>query len=228
MYTDKADSAKPTKQIIEQTIALNAFHNDEYSIREYDVHSLWSIGITMATYNAIDAIMPGKRPFILTRSTFAGKSCWYLLDIDNADMRLGSGQYVAHWGGDNNAEWGAMYLSISQSFIFQMAGIPLFGVDTCGFGQNTTEELCARWMELSAFFPFYRYRCPFHCPVGTHNYYKGLTVDSGITTLMASGHKRPTSGLQLPKQAAERLAFDTACCHISTPYFTTPTLKAML
>ncbi|KAK5167445.1 uncharacterized protein LTR77_007144 [Saxophila tyrrhenica] len=70
--------------------------------------------------------------------------------------RAGSGQYVAHWGGDNAAEWGAMYLSISQSFIFQMVGVPVFGVDTCGFANNSTEQLCARWMELSAFFPFYR------------------------------------------------------------------------
>lgn len=32
----------------------------------------------------------------------------------------GAGQYVGHWGGDNEAKWGAMFLSISQSFIFQM------------------------------------------------------------------------------------------------------------
>jgi len=49
-----------------------------------------------------------------------------------------------------------MFLSISQALTFMMSGVPMFGTDACGFSHNTDYDLCSRWMELSAFFPFYR------------------------------------------------------------------------
>lgn len=95
--------------------------------------------IMNATYNALLDLFPNKRPFIIGRSTFAG-----------------SGSFAGHWGGDNTATWAQMRLGIPQALSFSLYGIPMFGVDTCGFAGNTTEELCNRWMQLSAFFTFYR------------------------------------------------------------------------
>ena len=52
--------------------------------------------------------------------------------------------------------FGNMYFGISQALQFSIAGIPYFGVETCGFNGNADLELCARWMQLSAWFPLYR------------------------------------------------------------------------
>ncbi|OJJ42298.1 hypothetical protein ASPZODRAFT_2122517 [Penicilliopsis zonata CBS 506.65] len=121
----------------EGAIATNATHHD--GTLEYDIHNLFGLGEAQTTYFAHLAMEPNRRPFLITRSTFAG-----------------SGRYTGHWGGDNNSRWGSMWFAIPQALSFQLFGIPMFGVDTCGFMGNTDEELCNRWMQLSAFFPFYR------------------------------------------------------------------------
>lgn len=118
-------------------VSPNATHHG--GTQEYDYHNLFGTQILNATYHALLNVFPGKRPFIIGRSTFAG-----------------SGKWSGHWGGDNTSLWAYMYFSISQALSFSLFGIPMFGVDTCGFNGNTDEELCNRWMQLSAFFPFYR------------------------------------------------------------------------
>ena len=118
-------------------VSPNATHHN--GIVEYDIHNLYGHMILQATYAALSATMPGKRPFIIGRSTFPG-----------------SGNYSGHWGGDNASKFYYMYFAIPQALSFSLFGIPMFGVDTCGFNGNTDMELCNRWMQLSAFFPFYR------------------------------------------------------------------------
>ncbi|KAL9116184.1 MAG: hypothetical protein Q9227_000555 [Pyrenula ochraceoflavens] len=118
-------------------VSPNATHHD--GTLEYDVHNLFGHQILQATYDALSSVFPGKRPFIIGRSTFSG-----------------SGHYAGHWGGDNASKWYYMFFSIPQALSFSLFGVPMFGVDTCGFNGNSDEELCNRWMQLSAFFPFYR------------------------------------------------------------------------
>lgn len=109
-------------------VSPNATHAN--GMEEYDVHNVWGHQIINATYQGLLEVFPGKRPFIIGRSTFAG-----------------SGKWAGHWGGDNASKWAYMFFSIPQALSFSLFGIPMFGVDTCGFNGNTDAELCARWMQ---------------------------------------------------------------------------------
>jgi alpha-glucosidase len=87
-------------------VSPNATHVG--GVEEYDVHNLFGHQILNATYQALLEVIPGKRPFIIGRSTFAG-----------------SGKWAGHWGGDNTSLFAYMYFSISQALSFSIFGIPM-------------------------------------------------------------------------------------------------------
>jgi len=131
----------PGHSLVKEVIAPgDATHNDgPYNSSEYELHNLYGHLSGNATYNALVATYDNKRPFFIARSTFAG-----------------SGHFAGHWGGDTNSKFGNMYFGISQALQFAIAGIPYFGVETCGFNGNTDFDLCTRWTQLSAWFPMFR------------------------------------------------------------------------
>ncbi|EFX87690.1 hypothetical protein DAPPUDRAFT_312136 [Daphnia pulex] len=138
-YGTMAAHVGATGRLSEKTICMasNFGENDEFL--HYEVHSLYGYSHAMATQSALRQILTGKRSMVLSRSTFAG-----------------SGKYAGHWLGDNYSTWNQMANSIIGMIEFNMFNIPYVGPDICGFNLNTEEEMCERWMELGAFYPFSR------------------------------------------------------------------------
>jgi alpha-glucosidase (family GH31 glycosyl hydrolase) len=121
------------------TIDMDAVHAwGSNKLLEYDVHNLYGFTESIVT-NAVMESQMGTRSLLVSRSTFSG-----------------SGHHAAHWLGDNWSTWASMAESIPGMLAMQFFGIPLVGADICGFNGDTTEELCARWQALGAFYPFAR------------------------------------------------------------------------
>ncbi|PWA00097.1 hypothetical protein BB558_001309 [Smittium angustum] len=106
---------------------------------DYHVHNLYGHMMAQHTSKFLKTRRPNIKPFLLTRSTFAG-----------------SGAYADHWNGDNASNWDNLHVSISSMLDFGIFGIPFIGSDICGFNGNTTEQLCGRWTQVGAFYPFSR------------------------------------------------------------------------
>jgi len=81
----------------------------------------------------------GRRPFILTRSGFAGVQ-----------------RYSAVWTGDNTATDEFLLGGVLLNTQMGLSGIPFVGPDLGGYIGDGTKELFIKWMEVGVFSPYLR------------------------------------------------------------------------
>lgn len=121
----------------EVTMAKDKLHG---AVEHRDVHNMYGMLYTMATHQGHLVRSDSKlRPFILTRSAYAG-----------------SQRYAAIWTGDNTADWGHLEASIPMCLSLSVAGMGFCGADVGGFFGNPDGELFVRWYQAAAFQPFFR------------------------------------------------------------------------
>ncbi|XP_026939817.1 neutral alpha-glucosidase C isoform X5 [Sagmatias obliquidens] len=122
----------------ELTMQKNAIHHGNWEHRE--LHNIYGFYQQMATAEGLIQRSKGKeRPFVLTRSFFAG-----------------SQRYGTVWTGDNTAKWSYLKISIPMLLTLSVTGISFCGADVGGFIGNPKAELLVRWYQAGAYQPFFR------------------------------------------------------------------------
>jgi alpha-glucosidase len=110
------------------------------------VHQVYGLTMAQASHDGFVKARPDKRPFIITRSGWAGVQ-----------------RYALMWTGDNQSTWASMTLDFQLNLSMGLTGIPFVGCDIGGFANNCYPELYARWIEWGVFQPF----CRTHSASGT-------------------------------------------------------------
>lgn len=122
----------------EVTMPKDLIHYGNFEHR--DVHNIYGHLYLMGTYAGhLVRADHAQRPFILTRSAFAG-----------------SQRYAAIWTGDNAADWGHLEASVPMTLSLSISGMTFSGADVGGFFGNPEGELFVRWYQAAAFQPFFR------------------------------------------------------------------------
>ena len=130
----------PTKTIpddVEHRIDEPGFKPRTTTHRE--IHDVYGMENSRATYEGLLKISPDERPFVLTRATYAGGQ-----------------RYAATWTGDNSATWNHLRLTTPMLENLGLSGFGMSGADGGGFIGTPTPELLTKWTEVATFQPIDR------------------------------------------------------------------------
>ena len=104
-----------------------------------EAHNVYALGEARATWEAMRAAAPTRRPFVLTRAGYAG-----------------SQRYGAMWTGDAPSAWWSLRQQLPMLLGMGLSGLAFVGSDVGGYSGHATPELFARWMSLGVVSPFFR------------------------------------------------------------------------
>ncbi|MBI3234241.1 MAG: glycoside hydrolase family 31, partial [Bacteroidetes bacterium] len=102
-------------------------------------HNVFGMQMSRSTYDGAKELMNGRRPFILTRATYAGGQ-----------------RFSAIWTGDNQPTDDHMIAGVRLVNSLGLSGFPYAGMDVGGFAGDASRDLFARWIQIGAFSPFFR------------------------------------------------------------------------
>jgi len=128
-----------------KTMPLDTVHRIEGSgfktrtAAHAEVHNIFGMENTRATYEGLLALRPDERPFVMTRASFAGGQ-----------------RYATTWTGDNFSRWAGLPLAVSMTLDLGMSGFPYVANDVGGFIGDPSAELLTRWFEIATFMPLFR------------------------------------------------------------------------
>ncbi len=110
------------------------------------IHNTYGSLMARAAREGLLRLRPDERPFVITRSGYAGLQ-----------------RHALQWTGDNSSWWEHLWMSMPQLQNLGLSGVAWAGVDIGGFWGDTNGELLARWTEFGVFQPF----CRNHTAIGT-------------------------------------------------------------
>lgn len=123
-----------------QTLPEDVTHHGDHTARLHgQVHNLYGQLMARAAHEGMRRLRPDARPFVISRSGFAGLQ-----------------RHALHWTGDNSSWWEHLFMSMPQLQNLGLSGYAWVGVDIGGFSGDATGELLARWTEFGIFQPFCR------------------------------------------------------------------------
>jgi alpha-glucosidase len=138
IWTDMNEPADFADRTGEKSADVVSYDQGENSTHAKN-RNLFALLMTRATYEGLARLRPDARPFVITRSGYAGIQ-----------------RYSTMWTGDAPSTWESLAISVPMFEGLGLSGEPFVGGDIGGFVGNANGELLTRWYQVGVFTPFCR------------------------------------------------------------------------